>query len=141
MVLYQIIDRRAVGGKTRNHVRLTDDDLPVKDIIIGVVAAVDDKGEVYDHSRGIALAVGAGIRFIGRDAVVSSKCVFYVIGIRPMEYNNATAGTFHFGSDIFPSTNGMQILVLHLVGVNRDGIRQKWSVGVFRIFLAPKQQR
>lgn len=58
--------RGAVGGEVGNHVWLADDDLSIQDIVVCVVAMVDDKGEIHNHSRGVALAVGAGIGFVGR---------------------------------------------------------------------------
>ena len=101
---------------------------------------VDDKREIHDHSGGVALAVGAGVGFVGWHAVVGGECIIYVVGIGSAENDDATACTFHFGSDVFPTANGMQILILHLVWVNRDGIRQKRPVGILGDFIAAIQQ-
>ena len=138
--MYQIIDRCAIGGKTGYHVGIADDNLSVQDVIISVVAVINDKWKFHHHSCSVALAVGAGIGFVGRHTVVRSECIFHIVSIGPAENNDTTAGAFHFGSDVFPSTYGMQIMVLHLVWVNRDRIRQKWPVWVFRVFLAAVQQ-
>ena len=100
---------------------------------------VDDKGEVNHEACRVALAVGAGIRLVRGQTVVGNESIFHVFGIGPAENNNASAGTFYIGSDVFPSSNGIQILVLYLVEIDRDRIRQKWPVGVFGILLASMQ--
>ena len=74
IVLGVVLDERedggAVRGKIRNHVRLSYDDLPIQDVIVGVVATVDDERKVHHQTCGVALAVGAGIRFVGWESVV-----------------------------------------------------------------------
>ena len=101
---------------------------------------VNNEGVIHNHSCGVAFAVGAGIGVVGRHSVVGSERVVKIVGVGPTENYDASAGAFHFGSYVFPSADGMQILVLHLVGIDRDRIRQKWPVGVFRVFLAAVQQ-
>ncbi len=102
---------------------------------------IRNKHAVLNHKAGsVAVAVGAGVRLIGRNTVVGDEHIFYTVGIGCAKNNNATAGAFHFGSDILPATNGMQLLILHLVWVNRDRIRQKRPIGVFGEFLAPMQK-
>ncbi len=135
VVLNQRINHGAVGGEIGNHVGLSDDDLAVQDVVIGVVATVDDKGEVHHKSRRVALAVGAGIWFVGRYAVVGQKLVVaYAID------DNASAGAFHIGGDVNPSTYEVQILILHGVRINRNRVGQERPIGVLRVFLAPMQQ-
>ena len=79
---------------------------------------VDDKREVYDHSRGIALAVGAGIGLVGRYAVVGQK-----LRVAHAVDDDASAGAFHIGGDVEPATDEVQLLILQGVGVNCDGCR------------------
>ena len=74
--MYQWIHCRAIGGETGNHVGFADDDLSIQDVIVSIVAVVDDKGEIHHHSRGVAMAVGAGIGFVGRHAVVGQELRF-----------------------------------------------------------------
>ena len=81
--------------------------MSVQDVVIGVVAAVDDKGKFHDHSGGVAMAVGASVGFVGRHAVVGSEGVVKIVGVGPVENDDATACAFHLGSDVFPTTNGM----------------------------------
>ena len=107
MVLYQRIHRRAIGGEAGNHVRFTDDNLPIQDIVISVVAVVDDKGEVHNHSSGVAMAVGAGIGVVGRYAVVGQE-----FRVAHAVDDDATAGAFHVGSDVEPAADEVQFLIL-----------------------------
>ena len=125
MVLYQRIHRSAIRGEVGNHVGLADDDLSIQDVIVGIVASVDDKGEVHDHSCGIPMAVGAGIRLVGRYAVVGQK-----LSVAHAVDDDAPAGAFHVGRNVDPAADEVQLLVLQGVGVNRDGRWQDGSVGV-----------
>ena len=130
-----------VEGELGHHVEVVaDDDLPVQDVVVGVVASVDYPAAINNQSRRVAKAVGAGIRMIGGHSVVSNKLVFNVIRTWRMENDDATARAFHFGGDVNPAANGVQVLVLHLVRVNGDGIWQDWAVGVCRKFLATVQE-
>ena len=140
MVLDERIDWNAVGGEIGNHVGIAYDDLSVQDAVIGVVAAVDDKGEIHHHARGVAVAVGAGVGIVGRHTVVGGKSVLDVVGIGPAKHDDASAGAFHFGGDVFPAANGVQVLILHLVRVNRDGVGQNRPIGVLRVLLAAVQE-
>ena len=65
VVLYQRINHGAFGGEIGNHVRRADDELPVEDVVVGIVALVYHKGEVDHQTRRVAMAVGAGIGFVG----------------------------------------------------------------------------
>ena len=91
MVLDEGENRSAIRGEIRNHVRLSDDDLPVQYVIVGVVATVDDEREVHHQTRGVALAVGAGIWLVGRESVVGQELRFALA-----VDNDASAGAFHF---------------------------------------------
>ena len=133
--MYQRINHGAVGGKIGNHVGLADDDLPVEDVVVGVVAAVHHKGEVHHKSRRVALTVGAGIGLVGRYAVVSQKLV-----VAHAVDDDASAGAFHIGGDVDPSAYEVQVLILHGVRVNRNRVGQERPVGVLRVFLASMQQ-
>ncbi len=142
VVLNQRINHGAVGGEIGNHVGLSDDDLAVQDVVIGVVATVDDKGEVHHKSRRVALAVGAGIGFIGRHTVVGQKLVVVIA-----EDDDASAAAFNFTIDINPIKNVVQIMVLictwinkmSIAYINRNRVGQERPVGVLRVFLAPMQ--
>ena len=107
MILDQIINRCVIGGKDRNHVRFPNDDLSVQDVIISVVAIVNDKGVVHNHSCGVAMAVGAGIGLVGWHPVVGSERVVKVVSIGSAEDDDASACAFYLRCDIFPATNGM----------------------------------
>ena len=90
MVLYEWINRCAVGGEIGNLVGFSDDDLSVEDVVVGVVATVDDEGEV-DHKAGrLALVVGTGVGFVRRYAVIGQK-----LRVALTIDNDATAGAFH----------------------------------------------
>ena len=97
VVLDKRENRGAVGGEIWNHVGFLDDDLPIQDVIVGVVATVDDPSAVYHQSRGVTLAVGAGVRLVGRHAVVGEKLIVAVA-----EDDEASAGTFNICCDVNP---------------------------------------
>ena len=90
VVLYQRINHSAIGGEIGNHVRFADDDLSVQDVVVGVVAAVDDKREIHHKSGGVALAVGAGIGLVGWYAIIGQK-----LSVTLSVNDNASAGAFH----------------------------------------------
>ena len=96
---------------------------------------VNDKGEIHHHACGVALAIGAGIGLVGRDAVVGQK-----LGVVHAVDDDASAGAFHVGSDIEPATDEVQLLILQGVGVNRDGCRQDRPVGILRDGLASMEE-
>ena len=96
--MYQRINHSAVGGEIGNHVRFADDDLSVQDVVVGVVAAVDDKREIHHKSGGVALTVGAGIGLIGWHTVVDQELVFTFA-----ESDKATACAFNGGNEIGPT--------------------------------------
>ena len=90
VVLYQRENHGAFGGEIGNHVGRANNDLPVQDVVVGVVAAVHHKGEIDYESCRVALAVSAGIGFVGRYAVVSQKlCLALAVD------DDASAGAFH----------------------------------------------
>ena len=90
VILNQRINHRAVGGKIGNHVWFTDNELAVQDVVVGVVASVDNEWEVYHKTGGVALTVGAGIRFVGRHAVVGQK-----LRVALPVYDDTSASAFH----------------------------------------------
>ena len=132
MVLYQRINHSTIGGEIGNHVRLADDQLTVEDVVVGIVAAVDDEREVHHKTGGGAVAVGAGIGFVGWHAVVGQELGFAL----PID-DDASAGAFHVGGDVKPATDEVQVMILICVWVNRNRCRQYWAVGVFRVLFAP----
>lgn len=136
MVLYERVNRCAVGGKTGYFVGLGNDDLSVKDVVIGIVAAVDDEREVYHKTAGGAMAVGAGIGLVGRNAVVGQK-----LRVALAVDDDTSAGAFHIGSDIEPPAHEVQVVVLHGVWINRDRGGENRPVGVFRVVFAPMNER
>ena len=89
-VLNQGINHRARGGEIGNHIRLSDDELPIQDVIVGIVATVDDKWKIHHKSGGVALTVGAGIWLVGWYAVIGQK-----LGVTLSVNDNASAGAFH----------------------------------------------
>ena len=135
MVLYQWIHGRAIGGEAGNHVGLADDNLSIQDVVVGIVAAVDDKGEIYNHSCGGAMAVGAGVGFVGRHAVVGHK-----LRVAHAVDDDATAGAFHVGGYVKPTAYEVQFLILEGVGVNRNGCWKDRPVGVLGVFLAARDE-
>ena len=96
---------------------------------------VNDKGEIHHHACGVAMAIGAGIGLVGRDAVVGQK-----LGVVHAVDDDASAGAFHVGSDIEPAADKVQLLILQGVRVNRDGCRQDRPVGVLRNGLASMEE-
>ena len=136
MVLYERVNRCAVGGKAGYFVGLGNDDLSVKDVVIGIVAAVDDEREVYHKTAGDAMAVGAGIGLVGRNAVVGQK-----LSVALAVDDDAPAGALHVGSDIEPPAHEVQVVVLHGVWINRDRGGENRPVGVFRVVFAPMNER
>ena len=131
MVLYQRIHHRAVGGERRNLVGSGDDDLSIQNVIVCIVATVDHEREVHHQSGGVAVAVGAGVGFVGREAVVGEKLVSAL-----SVDDDASAGTLNFGGDISPSADEIEVVVLLRVGINRDRIRENGPIGVLGVFLA-----
>ena len=115
----------AVGGETGDHVRLADDDLSVQDVVVGVVAAVDNEWEVHHKSGGVALTVGAGIGFVGWHTVVGQKLRVAL----PVD-DDASAGAFHLGGDVKPSAHEVKILILKCIGIDGDGGEEDGPVGV-----------
>ena len=92
MVLDERIHHRALGGEVGNHVKLfVDNDLSVQDVVIGVVAVVDHVWEFDHEACRVALAVSAGIGFIGWQAVVSEE---FVLALAVDD--DASARTLHF---------------------------------------------
>lgn len=134
--MYERVNRCAVGGKTGYFVGLGNDDLSVKDVVIGIVAAVDDEREVYHKTAGGAMAVGAGIGLVGRNAVVGQK-----LRVALAVDDDTSAGAFHIGSDIEPPAHEVQVVVLHGVRINRDRGGENRPVGVFRVVFAPMNER
>jgi len=70
---------------------------------------VDDKGEIYHHTRGVALAVGAGIGLIGRHTVVGKKLIVAIA-----VDDDASAGAFKWWGDIIPTTHKPKVVILVL---------------------------
>ena len=97
MVLDERKDGSTIGGEIRNHIGLADDELSVQDVIISVVAVVDDEGKIHHHSCSVALAVGAGVGFVGWHAVVDKKLVVVVA-----VHDETSACAFDGGGDILP---------------------------------------
>ena len=75
MVLDERIHGHPLSGEVRNHIGLGDDDLSVQDVVVGVVAVVDYKGEVDYEACRVALAVSAGIGLVGWQTVVGEEFV------------------------------------------------------------------
>ena len=90
MVLYQRIHHRASGGEVRNHIWLLDDELSIEDIVIGVVAVVEDKWEIHNETSGVSLTIGTGVGLVRWHAVVCEK-----LGIALSVNDDASTGAFH----------------------------------------------
>lgn len=75
VILNQRINHGAIGGEIGNHVGLADDDLSVQDVVVGIVAMVNHVWEFDHKARGVALAVGAGVGLVRRQAVVGEEFV------------------------------------------------------------------
>ena len=135
-VLNQGIDHRAIGGKVWDHVGLSNNELPVKDIVIGIIAMIDNKHTFLNHkSCSVALAVCASIRKVGWNTVISQKLRFAL----PID-DDASTGTFHIGSDVEPVANKVQIIILISVRIYRYWCKQYRPIRVLRIFLASMQK-
>ena len=95
---------------------------------------VDHKGEVDHEACRVALAVGAGVRLVGWQAVV---CEEFVLALAVDD--DATACALHLRGEVNPATNIVKCLILKRVRINRE---RKWrgrSVGVLGVFLAALQ--
>ena len=90
VVLYERVNHLLIGLENGNHVGFGDDDLPVQDIVVGIVAAVHHEGKVDYKASGVALAIGAGIRCVGWQAVISEELVLALA-----VDDDATACAFH----------------------------------------------
>ena len=135
MILDERENRSAICREIRYHVGLTDDELSIQDVVVGVVAMVDDKGEVNHHTGGVALAVGAGIGFIGRHTVVGKKLVVTIA-----VDDDTTAGALKRRGDIFPTAHKPKVVVLVIVQVDLNRVRQDRPVRIFGILLATVQE-
>lgn len=131
MVLNEGINCRAISGETGYLVGFGNDDLSVEDVVIGVVAMVDNEWEVNHKAGGAAMAVGAGVGLVGRNAVISQK-----LRLALTVDNDAAAGAFHIGSDVEPTAHEVQVVILHGVRIDRDGRGQYRAVGVLGVVLA-----
>lgn len=134
VVLDKGVDGCSSGREIRNHVGLANDDLSIQDVVVGVVAAIHHEGEVDDHSRGVALAVGAGIGLVGRQSVVGQKLVV----AQPI-HDDASAGTLHFRSEVNPAACHVKCLILKRVWVNREVERGFGPIRILGIAFASLQ--
>ncbi len=104
---------------------------------------VDDEGVVHYQARGVALAVSAGVRLIGRHTVIDEKLIVAIA-----EDYEASAGAFNVCCDVNPVKKGAQgminlgrwVVIMSRVWVYSDGIRQYRPVRVFGILLATVQE-
>jgi len=114
VVLDEWIHHRAFGGEVGNHVKLfVDNDLSVQDVVVGIVAAVDHVRKVDHKACRVTLAVGAGVGFIGWQAVVGEKFVLALA-----VDNDASARALHFGGDVNPAADEVNLLILKCIRVN-----------------------
>lgn len=125
VVLNQWVNDIAVGGEIGNHIGFTDDELAVQNVVVGVVAEVDDKGEVDHEACGVAVAVGTGIGFVGRHTVEGQE-----LGVALAVHDDASACALHISGDVNPAAHEIQVIILHGVGVDGDGIRQYRPIGI-----------
>ena len=100
MVLDERKNRGAVGGEIRYHVGLADEDLSVQDVIVCIVAVVDDERGVHHQACSVALAVGAGVRLVGWQSVVDEKLVVAV-----SVDDESAAGTFQRRYEVCPAAD------------------------------------
>ena len=61
VILNERVNHLLIGLEYGNLVRFGDENLPVQDIVIGIVAAVHHEGKVDHKACGVAVAVGACI--------------------------------------------------------------------------------
>ncbi len=128
MVLHQREDDGAIGREVGHHVEfLADDDLSVEDVVVSVVAMVDHIREFNHQTCRVALAVGAGIGVVGRDAVIGKKLV-----VAQFVDDDASTGALDVGRQVEPSADEVQFLILQRVGIYGDGGREDgpdWVLG------------
>lgn len=113
MILDERVDGYALSGEVGNHIRLSHYDLSIQDVVIGVVAMVDHKREVHHEACGVTLAIGTGVGFVRGQSVVGKEFVLAL----PVD-DDASTRAFHFGSDVNPSADEVNILILKSVRVN-----------------------
>ena len=135
MILDERENRSAICWEIWHHVGLADDKLSIQDVVVSVVAMVDDEWGVCHHTGGVALAVGAGIGFIGRHTVVGKKLVVTIA-----VDDDTTAGALKRRGDIFPTAHKPKVVVLVIVQVDLNRVRQDWPIRVFGILLATMQE-
>ena len=134
VVLYQRVHYRACGGEIGNLIGFSNNKLSVQDIVIGIIASVDDKREIHHQSCCVALTVGTRIRFVGRDAVIGQKFCFSLA-----IYDKTAAGALNVWCNIKPTTDEIKFLILHGVRVDGNAEREQRLIGVLRIFFAAIQ--
>ena len=114
VVLDEWIHDCAFSREVGNHVkRFVDNDLSVQDVVVGIVAAVNHIGEVDHEACRVALAVGAGVRLVGGEAVVGEEFIL-TLAVN----DDTSASALHFRRDVNPTTNEVNLLILKRVGID-----------------------
>ncbi len=133
VILYERIG--IFGGERGYHSKfLTNNQLPIQDVVVGVVAIVHDKREIHHKALGVALAVGASVRIVGRKAVVGEK-----LGLALAIDDDASACAFHLRAQVDPATDHIKLLILERVRVDGEAEGRRRPVWVFRIAVAAVQ--
>ena len=91
-----------IGLENGDHVGFGDDDLPIQNVVVGIVATVHHEGKVDHESRGVALAVGASVGVVGGQTVVCQK-----LSLALAVDDDATACAFHLRSEVDPAADGV----------------------------------
>lgn len=107
------------------------EDVPVDNVVLDVVAVVNDKGEIDHQSGAVALAVAAGVGVVGRQTVVGPELVL----VKPID-DDASAGALWVRGVVFVAAHRVEFLLVDGVRVNgevNNGVR---IVGVLRDSLA-----
>ena len=113
MILDERENRSAICWEIWHHIGLADDKLSIQDVVVSVVAMVDDKGEVDHESCRVALAVRTGIGFVGWQTVVGKK---FVLALAVDD--DAPAGALHLRGDVNPTADVVNLLILKRVRVD-----------------------
>ncbi len=134
VILDKWIHRHAFSREIWDHVRLGNDDLSVQYVVVGVVATIHHKGEVDHKACRVALAVGAGVRFIGWKTVVGEKFI-----LAQTVNDDTSASAFYLGSEVYPAADEVNFLILKGVWIYRERKRNGGTVRVFGILLTSQK--
>ena len=106
----------------------------IDDVVLDVVAVIDHEGEIDYQTGAFALAVAAGIRLVGRQAVIDPE-----LGLVEPIHDQSPARGEIFWSEVHIATHETQIVVLQVVEVDAEIIDGVGRIRVDQRLFAPKE--